>query len=274
MIVIAFHAGNAFNFVKGIVFPMPFPNHRIHFRMHARIRHQDSCFLAVVLGIVHGEYTVDFSLFQCLQREFCTGERNRFKRQLCVFHAGRSHVQIILQGSLQLSRYRIFSAVGKIVHTISNPDYSVMSQPFVLRGREVCSEITAVEIFLVHLLVIIPVFVLDAVHSGIQFFQQIRTVFVHRKVKRGGTHLAKRNRLVCFGSLLNGACAYIKIDGTADQPMQCVIFSSRKLYNVGLNAAFFCPCNIVIFLHTALVYTCPFSIEGCIVIRADGLVAA
>ena len=146
-----------------------------------------------------------------------------------------------------------------------------MRKPVVFGRSKVRTEITVVKILAVHLLVVIPVFILDPVHGGVQLFQQVGTIPVHRVVKRSRSYLANRYGSACVTAFLN-ECAYVQINIAPAQFLQGIPFPAGQFHKFCFDAVFFCPGKIQIFLDAAFVHSDPFSVKGSVVIKADGLV--
>ena len=145
-------------------------------------------------------------------------------------------------------------------------------KPVVLGRREIGAGLAAIKVLAIHLLVIKPVFILDPVHGGIQFLQQIGTGLVHPKEKRRGSYLAKRYSPVCAASLFDGVGSHKKVNIAAAQLLQRILFPARHIHNVRLDAVFLRPGNKLVFYHAAFINACLFPVKGSIVIQGNGFI--
>ena len=272
--MVAFHIGDALDFLQRIFFAVVFPHHREHVCVHGRRGHQYPRLFAFEIREIDREYAVDFPFFQRFQRGFRGGERHRGKDQICVFHAGGSDFQIILQGSRQRSRVVVLCAVGEIIGPVSHTDDAVARKPVDLGRREIGAVGVDVEIFFIHLLTVVSVFILYPVHGGVKFPQQVGTVFAHCEEERGGPHAANGDGSVVAFLFLDDVRSHIHIQLTAAQHGQRILLAARQIHDFRLNAVLCRPDGKSILLYAALVYAHPFSVEGGVVVQADSRIAA
>ena len=231
---------------------------------HQRRRHDHAHGLPVIAAEICREHAVHLAPLQGLQGLLRGGVGHRLKIDTGVHQTAGPVIQEVLQGAGELPRGLVRGAEGQKVVLVSHPDRPVLRQIVRLllaqervgpRGHDVPFK---------HLLIVVPVLLLDAVHGVIQLIQQVRPVLVHREVKIGGADPAHRHRPV---RVPEGVQGHISVQRSGIQHSQGFVLGARQLHELRLNAVLLLPFQEIVHLDAAFVHADPLPVEGGIIRR-------
>ena len=181
-----------------------------------------------------------------------------------VGHAVGGVGKIVLQYACQFPGFTVLCAECKIVVLVSDADGSVSRDPFCfLRGKKRVGSCLP-EVPAVHLLVIVPVFVLNPVQRHIQISQKIRAVFADREKEIGESDLAYRNRKLRLREGINGD---IGVQPAVIQHLERFVLCPRHFEKLCMDVILPFPFKKEVCLDASLVYADPFPVQGRIIGR-------
>ena len=172
-----------------------------------------------------------------------------FEDRAGVLQDAGSIFQVILQGAGQLPGLRVCGAEGQVVILVSDAYRPVGFQPLPLLQGEVEIGAGVLQVFVAELFIVMLVFILDAVHGGVQLGQEVGAFFADGEEETGGADFPQGR---CNVRISIGVEGDKSINLTFFQHAQGFLLGSVQLRQAHGDTAVFRPRQEEVFLHTAL----------------------